>query len=44
MNVIFENIDTTFRVERDFKDICIRRKPKYHDEMINDTPLTIVPN
>ncbi|XP_025406711.1 uncharacterized protein LOC112680736 [Sipha flava] len=38
MNVIFENEDTSFRVEDDFKEIRIRRNPKFHDEIINDTP------
>lgn len=38
MNVIFENEDATFRVEEDFKEIRIKRKPKFHDETINDTP------
>ncbi|KAL4119014.1 hypothetical protein QTP88_011887 [Uroleucon formosanum] len=38
MNVIFENEDATFRVEEDFKETRIKRKPKFHDEIINDTP------
>jgi len=37
MNVIFENEDATFRVEEDFKETRIKRKPKFHDEIINDT-------
>lgn len=36
--MIFENEDTTFRVEVDFKEIRIRRKPKFHNEIINETP------
>jgi len=37
MNLIFKNEDTTFRVEEDFKEIRIRRKPTFHDDIINDT-------
>jgi hypothetical protein len=37
MNVIFGNEDTTFRVE-DFKEIRIKKKPKFHDKIISDTP------
>jgi len=38
MNVIFENKYTTFTVEEDLKEIRIIRKPKFHDEIINETP------
>jgi predicted nucleic acid-binding protein len=38
MNVIFENEDTKFKVEEDFKKIRIKRKLKFHDKII----LTVV--
>jgi hypothetical protein len=38
MNVIFENKGTTIRVKEDFKEIRIKRKPKFHDNIIYDTP------